>query len=103
MKAIHRRWGLQAWALVRALPLETPGHPSAPRGVGGTHCGEVNTQAVAWPPRRSAGRRESGSQRPWLGEAAPQPEGSSKGPSLDDLGASLWGCCHGLAPSCRAL
>ena len=43
MKAIHRRWGLQAWALVRALPLETPGHPSAPRGVGGTHCGEVNT------------------------------------------------------------
>ena len=35
------------------------------------------TQAVAWPPRRSAGRRESGSQRPWLGEAAPQPEGSS--------------------------
>ena len=23
------------------------------------------------------GRRESGSQRPWLGEAAPQPEGSS--------------------------
>ena len=33
--------------------------------------------AVAWPPRLSAGRRESGSQRPWLGEAAPQPEGSS--------------------------
>ena len=28
-------------------------------------------------PRLSAGRRESGSQRPWLGEAAPQPEGSS--------------------------
>ena len=35
------------------------------------------TQAVAWPPRLSAGRRESGSQRPWLGEAAPQTEGSS--------------------------
>ena len=34
------------------------------------------SQAVAWPPRLSAGRRESGSQRPWLGEAAPQPEGS---------------------------
>ena len=28
-------------------------------------------------PRRTAGRRESGSQRPWLGEAAPQPEGNS--------------------------
>ena len=27
-------------------------------------------QALAWPPRLSAGRRESGSQRPWLGEAA---------------------------------
>ena len=37
----------------------------------------LHSQAVAWPPRRSAGRRESGSQRPWLGEAAPQPEGSS--------------------------
>ena len=51
MKAIHRRWGLQAWALVRALPLETPGHPSAPRGVGGTHCGEVMENAMdggAW-------------------------------------------------------
>ena len=35
------------------------------------------SQALAWPPRRSAGWRESGSQRPWLGEAAPQPEGSS--------------------------
>ena len=35
------------------------------------------SQALAWPPRLSAGRRESGSQRPWLGEAAPQPEGSS--------------------------
>ena len=30
--------------------------------------------ALAWPPRLSAGRRESGSQGPWLGEAAPQPE-----------------------------
>ena len=35
------------------------------------------SQALAWPPRLSAGRRESGSQRPWLGEAAPHPEGSS--------------------------
>ena len=35
------------------------------------------SQAVAWPPRLSAGRRESGSQGPWLGEAAPQPEGNS--------------------------
>ena len=37
------------------------------------------SQALAWPPRLSAGRRESGSQRPWLGEAAPQPEGSRCG------------------------
>ena len=36
------------------------------------------SQALAWPPRRSAGRRESGSQRPWLGEAAPQPEEEKK-------------------------
>ena len=28
------------------------------------------SQALAWPPRLSAGRRESGSQRPWLGEAS---------------------------------
>ena len=28
------------------------------------------SQVVAWPPRLRAGRRESGSQRPWLGEAA---------------------------------
>ena len=28
----------------------------------------LHSQAVAWPPRLSAGRRESGSQRPWLGE-----------------------------------
>ena len=37
----------------------------------------LHSQAVAWPPRLSAGRRESGSQGPWLGEAAPQPEGNS--------------------------
>ena len=37
----------------------------------------LHSQAVAWPPRRSAGRREAGSQRPCLGEAAPPPEGSS--------------------------
>ena len=37
----------------------------------------LHSPAVAWPPRLSAGRRESGSQRPWLGEAASQPEGSS--------------------------
>ena len=35
------------------------------------------SQEVAWPPRLSAGRRGSGSQGPWLGEAAPQPEGNS--------------------------
>ena len=27
------------------------------------------SQALAWPPRLSAGRRESGSQRPWLGQS----------------------------------
>ena len=31
----------------------------------------LHSQAVAWPPRLSAGRRESGSQRPWLGHQAP--------------------------------
>ena len=31
----------------------------------------LHSQAVAWPPRLSAGRRESGSQGPWLGQAAP--------------------------------
>ena len=43
------------------------------------HCGYCRRAQfpVAWLPRLSAGRRESGSQRPWLGEAAPQPEGSS--------------------------
>ena len=39
----------------------------------------LHSQAVAWPPRLSAGRRESGSQRPWLGEAAPQ-RGSQPSP-----------------------
>ena len=34
------------------------------------------SQALAWPPRRSAGRRESGSQRPLLGEAREKPRGS---------------------------
>ena len=34
----------------------------------------VDTQVIT---RLSAGRRESGSQGPWLGEAAPQPEGNS--------------------------
>ena len=29
----------------------------------------LHSQAVAWPHRLSAGRRESGSQRPYLGEA----------------------------------
>ena len=50
--------------------------PSAPQLSLATRM-EDWTPAVAWPPRRSAGRRESGSQRPWLCEAAPQPEGSS--------------------------
>ena len=30
----------------------------------------LHSPAVAWPPRRSAGRRESGSQRPWLRDEA---------------------------------
>ena len=30
----------------------------------------LHSQALAWPPRLSTGRRASGSQRPWLGEAS---------------------------------
>ena len=41
----------------------------------------LRSPAVAWPPSLSARRRESGSQRPWLGEAAPQPEGNSVCPA----------------------
>ena len=44
-------------------------------GCGAQH--GVKPPSSALPPRLIAGRRESGSQRPWLGEAAPQPEGSS--------------------------
>ena len=36
------------------------------------------SQAIAWPPRLSAGRRESGSQRPWLGDPWMQ-QGSARG------------------------
>ena len=39
-------------------------------------------------PRLSAGRRESGSQGPWLGEAAPQPEGNSVCAQQASQGAS---------------
>ena len=66
----------------------------------------LHSPAVAWPPRPSAGRRESGSQGPWLGEAAPQPEGNSvcaqQAPARLGFPGALpsvesWGC--GLGPS----
>ena len=67
------------------LQYPAPQDPSPLRGTLGSSLrspaeGEgpgLHSQELAWPPRLSAGRRESGSQRPWLGEAAPQPEGSS--------------------------
>ena len=49
----------------------------------------MDSQAVAWPPSLSATWRESGSQGPWVGDAAPHPECSSCGPRkcLADLGS----------------
>ena len=90
----RRAWRLAGLSSALAFPLDLGARPLCRRlrGRGCANCQSLpqaelfvrqrerpglHSQAVAWPPRLSAGRRESGSQRPWLGEAAPQPEGSS--------------------------
>ena len=51
------------------------------------------------PPRLSAGRRESGSQGPWLGEAAPQPEGNSVCMEISRSSSPEWHRCIGIRNS----
>ena len=106
----RRAWRLAGLSSALAFPLDLGARPLCRRlrGRGCANCQSLpqaelfvrqrerpglHSQAVAWPPRRSAGRRESGSQRPWLGEAAPQPEGFSvcaqKAPAQTGL---PWSC-----------
>ena len=86
----RRAWRLAGLSSALAFPLDLGARPLCRRlrGRGCANCQSLpqaelfvmqrerpglHSQAVAWPPRRSAGRREAGSQRPCLGEAAPPP------------------------------
>ena len=81
-------WRLAGLSSALAFPLDLGARPLCRRlrGRGCANCQSLpqaelfvrqrerpglRSPAVAWPPSLSAGRRESGSQRPWLGEAAP--------------------------------